>query len=508
MIRLAILLTSLAIAPPRDDAPVEVHPTDLAARRDLIGKEVVVDDRIKLFWPSQNRTYPDILLQRTPVLFRLPKQFQYNSVPAMKAARLRGILRRDGQTLVCDVTAKPQLFKNDIARLDAETAYLLPNDAARRAAWADWALRRADAFEDDALRQKAIALHAHAIEIELAKPESRTPEAILALARKAREKGIAEPEPSALAHLAFRLRMASARSPEEFDAIAGDTAAFLPDSLSAQNADESRIPERFAEDPAASYRQADPTGRAALDRKLWADATSESLSRRASGADPSTLLALASEAKKALPDRPQVGGEFRRRGLEASAQNVANLRRAEMVELVRTYREDLKEPDRARAIERSWLDARLATLSPTSADSRIELAKDYFSMLGDKAAAAELLRKALELQPDLRDASEQFQRMGYIKTNDGWRDPQQTLAPGESPPVPQVVQTREDTFLGLTPAEVKAQLGEPSRVSRVASQGRISLQWAYDTAKGVQYIDFLQKIGEAQPAVVGRYVVR
>ena len=505
--RLAMILTVLLLCSgrARAQAPVEVEPGDLARRKELVGREVIVDDRVKYFWPIPGKGIGEILLKRTAVSVTLPPALRYDSAPTAKAVRVQGILRSNGGKLSIEATKAPELFRSDVDRLKKGIANLNPEDAESRSGWGDWAARRAEDFADVELRLIADNLQAESISLELRKPTSRTPEAILALAAKARAKKVAEPEPSALVHLALNLRSASAKTEADYQRLADEVAANLPNAKSSANSAD-RLPlEEYAKDPASVYRSADTTTRAGLDRRLWTDAMTEVFRRRA--ADPSQLGKLADEAKSRLPDRPEVSGDLRRRFIEHSTANVTELRETAMLDLVRTYKVDLKQPEKAAATERTWLDHQRKTyLGANNSEQRVELAKKYYERLKDRATAAELCRDALKIDESNREAADLFQRMGYAKVNGDWRDPREAAArpaadPGLDP------SGKDDPFLGLTPAEVKAQLGEPKYATRVATQGRVSLQWIYQGTKGLQYIDFLHRSGDAQPLVVGRFSV-
>ncbi len=209
-----------------------------------------------------------------------------------------------------------------------------------------------------------------------------------------------------------------------------------------------------------------------------------------------------------LPEREDVWGDLRRRSLEHSTANVTELRETAMYELVRTYRDNLKQPEKAAAANRAWLDNQRKTyLGANNSEQRVKLAEKYFKDLKDRATAAELLRDALKIEESNREAADLFQRMGYAKVNGEWRDPREpALRPASADPGTDP-SGKDDPLLGLTPNEVKAQLGEPKYATRVATQGRVSLQWTYQGAKGLQYIDFLHRAGDAQPVVVGRFSV-
>lgn len=511
--RLVFFLLSIVLAfasrSARADGPIEVEPADLARRRDLIGKEIVIDDRVKMFLPApEARGYNKILLKRTDVVLLLPPEFSYTTSQSQKAVRAKGILRQDEAGLFLEVNARPELFADDVKRLKKVVALFPLEDAESRSAWGDWATKRAAAFNDSQLRAMAETLQAEAIALELRKPTTRTPEAILAIARKARAKGVPEPEPSALAHLGFRVRMASAKTTADFEKIADEILAYLPRAKSAANAIPSLRTEEYLKDPAVVYRRESEENRAALDRRLWTDAFAESIRVRGEGASPARLRELADLAQAQLPDRKEIGGELRRRALEAEVGDVTSLGESEMHDLEKTYRYDLKKPREADALVRRWLEFRRDRLSPTNAEDRVIYAGKYLEFLKDKAAAADLLSAALKIDPDCAPAVSLFQRMGYLKVNGSWRDPNGSPVPvpigeGSDRPSP-----KDDALLGLTPAEVKAQLGEPKRTSRVVTQGRVSIQWVYEGARGSQFIDFLHRAGDAHPIVVGHFSAR
>ena len=491
----------------RAQNPVEVEPADLAKRPDLIGREVIVDDRVKLFWPIPGKGIGEILLKRTQVGVTLPPAFRLDSTPTAKAVRAQGILKKGRDGLFIEATRPPELFRSDADRLKKAIANLAPEDSESRSGWGDWAAKRAEDFGDAELRLMADNLQAETIALELRKPGVRTPEAILALAARARAKKVPEPEPSALMHLALTLRAASARTDADYQRLADEVAALLPNARSSANSG-TRLPlDEYAKDPAGVYRAADTTTRAGLDRRLWSDAVAENLRLRAA-ANPKDLGSLAEEAKSRLPDRPEISGDLRRRFIEHSTANVSELRETAMRELVRTYRDDLKQPEKATATLKVWLDFQRKTyLGANNADQRVELAEKYFKDLKDRSTAADLGREALKIDEANREAADLFQRMGYVKVNGDWRDPREPASRPAAADAGADPSGKDDPFLGLTPTEVKAQLGEPKYASRVATQGRVSLQWIYQGAKGAQYINFLQRSGDAQPVVVGRFSV-
>src|SRR4051812_23886134 len=99
-----------------DPGAMPVEPADLARRVDLVGRRIAVDDRVRRFQWHRDTDYDEIYLKRTPVVFRLPPRLQYKQAPRATAVRIEGVLKREGEQLVCDVT-NLELFPGDLERL-------------------------------------------------------------------------------------------------------------------------------------------------------------------------------------------------------------------------------------------------------------------------------------------------------------------------------------------------------------------------------------------------------
>ena len=96
--------------------PDLVEPSDLARRPDLVGHEVVVDDRIR--YPLESKRgqgYDVLMLKRTDVPLLLPSRLKYPSAPTEPNVRARGILKFVDDRLIVDVSAI-ELLPNDVDR--------------------------------------------------------------------------------------------------------------------------------------------------------------------------------------------------------------------------------------------------------------------------------------------------------------------------------------------------------------------------------------------------------
>jgi hypothetical protein len=266
----------------------------------------------------------------------------------------------------------------------------------------------------------------------------------------------------------------------------------------------------YNQDPAGAYRRATPPVRAALDHRLWADATQRSFEVQAE-ANPKGALALGDEAAQRLPDRPAVATSLWTRGLQEAARDIGTLRRSEVDQIAKIYRDKLHQPEQAREVYRLWLDdQRQHRLSPTDAEGRVALASQYETLVGDKNTAISLLRSAWTIDPQSKETAEAFRQRGYRNVGDEWLAPvPQTVARNEdsAPSRPAIAApVPSDTLLRCTPRQVRERLGgKPTRTVWVASQGQLIEQWIYVGAKQSQYVNFLHRPGDPRPKVVAYY---
>ena len=492
-----VVLLGTAIA--RGQVPPKVvEPSDLERRADLVGTAVSVDDRVRLFLPHPGRGVDEILLKRTPVVFRLPAGLRWTRAPEASAARVDGVLKRDSDGIYVDVTAVT-LLEDDLKRLERGVAALAPADAEGRAAWARWAERRGSEFADQALRKRARELDAQALRLDADRPDADPAARWLRLAHRAR--GLKrEAEAGFLAHRAFRSRL-GASEPAALEALADEVAAFFPEAPEPAAVDLSGARARVEADPVGTYQAASTEVRAGLDHRLWGDVVQKALEHRAA-ADPLRGLALAVEARRRLPDRPEVAARLEAAGVEAQTRDVGALT-LEEVEALAKRQEAAGRPGPARDLRKTWLDGRRsAHLDAGDADGRIGLAQLYQSMLGDPTTADTLLREAAALAPDSKSLDDTYRKLGYRRVNGRWSLPDTTDRRADAADRPTA-----DGLLNATPRQVRDRLGKPDRVGRTATQGRVVLQWTYVGTKGTQIINFAQSPGMPEPTVIRHHAI-
>jgi tetratricopeptide (TPR) repeat protein len=501
-----------AVAP---DVP-KYEPSELMRRADWLDRSVVVDDRVSRFQWHRDRGIDEIYLSRTPVIFRLPPRLRYERSPQAAAVHIEGVLKREGELWFCDVNAI-DLFPPDLKRLEQAVKTLDRRDAEGRMDWARWAEYRAKAFKDQELLDQSRLLESEALRIEADRTAVDPPRRWLELARRARARQLPEPEPSALAHRGFVPRLAAAESVADLQTLVREIEDFWPKSpvppAGEGETDLNSVLARYADDPAGAYREASQPVRAALDHRLWADATQRLVERRMA-AEPARALELAEGAAVSLPDRPQVVRCLREQGLLEATRDLGTLRRADVEARARTYRETLQQPEAGRDLLRRWLeDQRRHRLSATDAEGRLILADQYEALLGDRETAIELLRDAWRIDPQSKEVADAFRRRAFRKVKDQWVESPHANSrlnadtdpdPGPSPNPPAL--PRSSTLRGLTPSEVRQRLGgKPDRIVRSATRGQLVEQWIYQGANQDQYLNFLHSPGDPLPKVVAYF---
>ena len=501
------LLMLLVLATPTSAADDYAEPSDLTRRPELIGREILVDDRIRYFLESRRGLgYDEFFLRRTEVPFRLPARLKFNRAPTEPNARVRGTLRTEEGRLFFDVSAI-ELLPPDIDRLEKEVARLKPEEFPKKRAWALWAERRGKELNDIKLEARGLALEIEAFWLEADRPNADA----LAIRERNESRPIPPEMRNALAHRGLRSSFNIAASSDDLETLARQIETLLPRSsdFKAGSTLDSAILEAYAKDPAFAYREATESTRQTLDRRLLADAIQRSLEKQVE-ARPGDATKLAELAAKRLPDRPALASTLRQQALTEAESRVASMREAEVGALAASFR-DQGEADRARRLYQVWLgDRRKNRLSPTDSEGRVVLAASYEKWLSDRATAAELLREALIIDPASKVVVDAYLRLGFRKGDSGWYDPTNPLdTPANANRAPGAPKDEGDSLKGLTRSQVRSRLGgKPDSVVRSATQGRCLEQWIYSNGKGTQVVNFLIEAGTMEPRATSYYSVQ
>jgi hypothetical protein len=510
----AFVCNAPALAQAQNEA-VSIEPDDLERRQDLIGREIVVDDHVKYYVPRNGAEPDELQLKRTPITFEVPRRLRPPASTRLTAVIVRGVLKRDGGRSICAVNdIKP--VASDLDRLERGLASLSANDFETRKAWVLWAERRAKDFKDNALRDRARTIEGDALRIEskMKRLGVDAPREWLSMAQEARRRQVPEPGPSELAHRALKAKLAVATTAADLTAVIQDINNFFSEAATDKESGRinlARWVAGYEENPAATYHDAPPPVRKALDRRIWADATARLLELQAAQDLPSAIAA-ADQATSFVPERTTLPAQLIEQATTTARQDLANLRLSEAKALATMYREKLQQPAEALKVLGDWLKTQQDRLSSTDAEGPLELANLYEELIQDRVTAVELLRKAWRIDPSSKEIAEAFRSRGFRKDKDDWvesapaaQNHSAAASVFSTPPRPIVSQG----LRGLTADEVRTRLGgKPDRVSFVAAKGQLIEQWIYhlDNQK-VRFVNLLLSPGELKPRVIADYTV-
>jgi tetratricopeptide (TPR) repeat protein len=503
-----LLVPPVAARPLSADDPVVVEAFELDTRQDLIGKDVVVDDHVEFYVQRAGNEPDELQLKRTKITFLVPRRLRPAST-RMSAALVRGVLRRDDGRTVCDVRELRALPK-DLERLERGVATLPAKDFETRKAWVRWAERRAVDFKDKALRDRARAVEADVlrIESEMKRVGVDAPAEWLAMALDARRREVAEPEPSALAHRAFRARLARARTVDDLKALVQEIESFFPKVSTDRESSRvnlGRWEATYNDDPPGTYRTAAPPVRAALDRRLWADAMQSWLELQVAG-DLQASLAAAEQAQTSLPERPDLPAKIQQNATRRARQNLATLRLSEVKALADVFRDKLHQPDEALTLVRDWLKIQQDRLSSTDAEGALQLASLYEELLHDRVTCVELLRRAWKIDPSSKETAEAFRTRGFRKVKDEWIESSPERGSGDATEASRPSSGAKG-LRNLTPEEVRLALGEPKYVSFASSKGQLIEQWIFVDTRSVRFVNIVRNPGELKARVIADYTL-
>jgi hypothetical protein len=492
MIRFAQFTAALAALlvvtwPVRAAAEEVVWINELESNPKLIGPEIVVEGRFQQRGVGTN--LDQIRLKNSKVEFHLLPEADRKLPSNIRFIRLVGTLTRSDGTLKMRVKSWSKTTATDEDRYGDVAQRIGTTDSRAWYELADRTKRLAEFYGEDPLRALAREARVNGFRAEEAALRSSQPDELLALADRAADVGLDAEESRRMRHKALRwqfdrLKEGSAVA-SEWLKLSDRVAELLPGAKVPLSPADSEAVNKYRAKPIEAY-DLTPRIRPMADRDLWIDAASRSLliASEQSNAD---LAKLAADAKRLMPDRPEVGRELLRKWAESEAARISALPPASQVRrLADTFENELGDPQRAQEVLRLWLETRRKRLSAKDADGRVRLAKDYrsFPFLKDDDVAGKLLLEAIGIEVDLPEAVEALKSLGYVKGPNGWirgNDPSLKGSPGTTNPPSDRLPKKD-----MTPKQVSDILGDPKPEDKIRYTNRdqngnrvVIEQWTY-----------------------------
>lgn len=366
---------------------------------------------------------------------------------------------------------------SDLEKFLAKRRLVRIDDADGLQELASWAEQRGKFYKDSELLGLAAETRARVIEVVHRQAAREGPDALLALAERAEALRLPEATRLSLVHEAYhQLWRASRAEPEErLDPLLTRMARDLPGSTEPLKEESAELRKQYAEHPLETYEAADEAVRRSIHRLIYADIRLRTITGGLA-ADGGNGAQIADLIDAQVPEEHALAETLRDKQLALRAAGVEKLPRREMLALAEEFvaRKLPREGDRIKA---QWLTARRLRLQPDDIEGLLRLADDYRTLLNDTPSADLLLIEAYKRNPGAVEVIEQLERLGYQLKKGVWLSRDEYRAHPQGKLEQALREGRVES--GMTAAQVRKGLGEPSTLSRSITAKEVSETWIY-----------------------------
>ena len=472
-----------------------------ARAADAISIEKLVADKTQ--WPSYAASGQPMRIEGRYLIF------SSNLVRFIKCEDLNFVWHDADQSFPVDLTALRSrtievygrfALRSDKPYFSVERVRELPSDAEavriRKLALADapaadwyragqWALGRGAFYGDFELGQEARAFFAEGVKRELKTLPDNGVEAKIALSEKFRTYRLPEADRLAFLNEAFARRWLSIKDAHPGARVLEQFTSELCDHLRGCTAPldqpATAVADRYWRNPADAYREVPPSIRLRMNRILYSTARLAYLKAWAREKNLDGLQ-LADRIDREVPEFHAEAEESRKVALAERLAAAATLSRRDVLKLADLFTQR-GEPQKALQAKKAWVTASDERLRAEGRpDDLIQAAHEHQSMLDDSQGAARLLIEAYDKAPELKDTSEQLNRLGWTRADGKWMTQAQAAA---LPPDPEKQAADSGRLVGMSRDQVrKAMSSRPDSVTRVISAGRLNEVWIYNETAG------------------------
>jgi hypothetical protein len=355
------------------------------------------------------------------------------------------------------------------------------------AAWyalGDWALARGSFYSDLELEAEAQRLFAEAIKREGSALADEALDAKIALSQKFGKYELGDADRVAFVHDAFSRRWRAMKTnvaAVDLEQLSDRMREYLRGCRTPLDSPQTALADRYRLDPGIVYRESGSATRQRLNRILYSEirfAYVQALGREKN----LDGLQLADAIDREVPEFHAKAEKLREQTLQERLAAAATLSRSDVLKLAERFA--LREqPEKALQAKKAWVlagDERLR--KEGRPDDLIQAAHEHQSLLDDNEGAAKLLMEAYDRAPEMKEISEQLERLGWKRAGGKWLTRAEAAA---LPPDPAKQAADEGPRVGMTREQIlKVLSSRPDSVTRVISAGRLNEVWIYNENVG------------------------
>lgn len=390
-----------------------------------------------------------------------------------------GQLARENGRLLFKITSLKKL-PGDLEHFVTEQSKIDLSDPRDWYELAKWGQQRAEFYNDEELKQKALNAFRRGVEAEYSQLRIKQPENLMKLAEKAEEFKLDPRLAEAYRHEALVLEWEQLKKQKgsNADPVRAQLIKLFPKSITPLKVDQPAERKRYLADQVAEFQKATPEQRQRMIRWFYSQIVLDQILKGLAEGG-SNGFKIAADIKKQLPERPDLARQYEQMQLSFDFHRIDELPRQYVLDLAKEYQQRGDQTKAKQTLE-NWVEARRKKLEPGDADGRVSVARDLMELTGNRPGAVKLLLQAWELNPKSAETAAMLGRLGYMLHEDKWLDPQE-VKEFRDDPIRKAI--RNGTVVaGMNRDQVKKALGAPTQVGRSISGGAINELWIYGEA--------------------------
>jgi hypothetical protein len=358
------------------------------------------------------------------------------------------------------------------------------------AAWyalGDWALARGTFYGDFEMEAEARRLYSEGIQRELATLSDEALDAKIALSQKFRKYGLGDPDRIAFVHTALVRRWLAIKPTNvpvgDLERLSDRISENLHGCRTPLDSRAANLSDRYRHDPVGLYRDSAAATRLRLNRIFYSEVRFPYLQAWAREKNLDGMQ-LADAIDREVPEFHAQAEKLREQSLDERLVAAATLSRSDVLKLAERFTQR-GQPEKALQAKKAWVVAGDERVRKEGRpDDFIQAAHEHQSMLDDDEGAAKLLIDASAISPEMKEISEQLDRLGWTRVNGRWMTRAQAAV---LPPDPAKRAADEGRLVGMSRDQVRKVLASrPDSVTRVISAGRLDEIWIYNQGAGTR----------------------